>query len=85
MDAPSPLTCRELVRLITEYLDGAMDPRERLAFERHVATCHPCRGYLAQMQSVLRATGRLGEESLTPEAERTLLAAFRDWKADAGR
>jgi len=85
MDAASSLTCRELVRLITEYLDGAMAPRERVEFERHVATCHPCRGYLAQMQRVLQATGRLGEESLTPEAERTLLTAFRDWKAQAGR
>jgi len=85
MDAAPSLTCRELVRLITEYLDGAMAPSERMEFERHIATCHPCRGYLAQMQSVLSATGRLGEEALAPDAERTLLEAFRDWKARAGR
>ena len=29
------LTCSELVDLVTDYLEGALPPRDRLDFERH--------------------------------------------------
>ena len=73
------LSCRELVQLLTEYLDGSMPADQRLDFERHVAICPPCRAFLGQMRVLLRVGGRLTEESLSPEARENLLAAFRDW------
>jgi anti-sigma factor RsiW len=74
------LTCRELVQLITDYLEGAMPTETRLRFERHVAICPACRGFLAQMRETLRLSGDITEESLSQEMRQELLAAFRDWK-----
>ena len=75
------LSCRELVRLVTDYVEGALTPDERLRFERHIAICPPCRAYLAQMRATLAVSGELTEESISPEAREHLLAAFRDWNA----
>ncbi len=74
------LTCREIVQLMTEYLEGTMPTEERLRFERHVAICPACRGFLAQMRETLRLSGDVTEESISPEVRAELLAAFRDWK-----
>ncbi len=74
------LNCREVVQLVTEYLEGAMPPETRLRFERHIAVCPPCRGFLGQMRETLRVSGELTEESLSPEARESLLDAFRDWR-----
>jgi len=74
------LTCRELVELVTDYLEGALPPEERARFDEHIATCRPCTTYLGQLREMLRLLGRLTEESVSPEARETLLQAFRDWK-----
>ena len=73
------LTCREIVQLVSDYLEGSMAPESRLQFERHVAICPPCRGFLKQMRETVRLSGQLTEESLSPEARESLLAAFRNW------
>jgi anti-sigma factor RsiW len=73
------MSCRELVALVTEYLDGTMAHTERIRFERHVAVCPPCRAHLEQMRETIRASGALTEESISPEARDALLDAFADW------
>ena len=75
------MTCRELVELVTEYLDGAMPGAERGRFEAHIMKCSGCRAYLEQMRATVHATGRLEERDITGEARERLLAAFRDWRA----
>ena len=45
-----PLTCRELVELVTYYLEGGLTPLEQRRFEDHLAGCGPCTIYLAQMR-----------------------------------
>ena len=76
------LTCKELVELVTDYLEGAMPRSERRRFDRHIAGCDGCTAYLDQMRVVIRVMGRLTEDSLTPEARDELLTAFRNWKAN---
>lgn len=73
------LSCRDIVQLTTEYLEGTMPPETRLRFERHVAICPPCRGFLGQMRETLRLSGELTHESISPETREALLEAFRDW------
>jgi anti-sigma factor RsiW len=74
------LTCRDIVGLMTEYLEGTMATDARLRFERHLAICPACRGFLAQMRATVRLSGEVPEESLSPELRRELVDAFRDWK-----
>jgi len=78
------LTCRELVELVTDYLEDRLPLPERTRFELHVCTCTGCRIYLAQMRAVVRASGRLAEEDLPPAAREDLLVAFREWRRSGG-
>ena len=74
------LTCKELVELVTEYLEESLPPRVRAQFEEHLAVCPGCTTYLEQMRQTIRAMGQLTEASLEPETREKLLALFRNWK-----
>jgi anti-sigma factor RsiW len=78
------LSCQELVELVTDYLEGALPSGLHERFERHIAHCSGCQTYLEQMHATIRVTGELTAESLSPEAERTLLDAFRGWRQTGG-
>ncbi len=77
------LSCQELVELVTDYLEGALPSELQQRFDQHIAHCSGCQTYLEQMRATIRATGELRVESLSPEAERTLLDAFRGWRQAA--
>lgn len=74
------MTCKELVELVTEYLEGTLPPDERERFEAHLATCQGCTNYLAQMRQTINLVGKLTEDSISPEASSELLRIFRNWK-----
>ena len=82
-DVNGALACRELVELVTDYLEGALSPEDRARFEAHIAGCEACTTYVRQMRDMLVVVGELTTESLSADAEQELLAAFRDWKAGA--
>ena len=73
------LSCQELVELVTDYLEGALEAGDLRRFEEHIAGCGGCTRYLAQLRETIRITGTITTDDLSPEAERTLLAAFADW------
>jgi anti-sigma factor RsiW len=77
------LTCRELVELVTEYLEGSLSRRDRSRFDRHIAGCPNCTAYLAQFRETIRLTGTLRVEDVEPAARDELLETFRSWKSDA--
>lgn len=77
---PGDLECRELVELVTEYLEGMLPHEERTRFELHLAICPGCAAYLRQLRGTVAAAGRLSEDSLPDETRERLLTAFRDWK-----
>jgi anti-sigma factor RsiW len=78
------LTCKELVELVTDYVEGALAPDEARRFERHVDGCPGCLAYLAQLRETIRLTGTLAGGDLEPEARDALLAALRDWPRQGG-
>jgi anti-sigma factor RsiW len=77
------MTCREMVELVTAYLEDQLPADQRARFDEHLAVCDGCLAYLDEMRGTLRALGRLPEERLSPQARETLLAAFGDWQARA--
>jgi anti-sigma factor RsiW len=79
---PRELACRELVRIVTDYLEGALTVDERTRFEQHLVFCKGCSVYLKQMRDTLRATGRLSEESVPAAAREELLRAFRAFRTE---
>jgi anti-sigma factor RsiW len=74
---PPKATCEDVVRLLTDYQEDALPMSERLEFERHVAVCPACRGYVSQMRAVLATARAGGGPGLAPADEAALLAAFR--------
>jgi predicted anti-sigma-YlaC factor YlaD len=73
------MSCRELVELVTDYFEGALDADERARFEAHLDECPGCRTYLDQMRVTLRLVRDAGQlEERTEVAE--LLAAFREYR-----
>lgn len=81
MSAEGEMTCKELVELVTDYLERTLAPADVVRFEAHLEECDGCTRYLEQMRETISVLGHLPPESLTPEAERRMLMAFRDWQS----
>ena len=76
------MTCKELVELITQYLEGTLPEEARLQMENHLSGCDGCTHYLEQMRQTIFLTGQLREESLTQQQRAGLLELFRAWQKD---
>ena len=74
------LVCRQAVELMTAYLDGALDERDRSRLETHLAGCPHCSEYLAQIRVTIAATGHVEPDDLEPEALDELLSLYRTWR-----
>ena len=73
------MPCRELVEVITDYLEDRLPAADRARFEMHLQQCEACRIYVEQFRQTIAALGRLPEESLSPDTRARLLDAFRGW------
>ena len=69
--------CRELVELVTDYLDGALAGPDRVRFEAHVAGCEGCGEYVREIRLTVEASARLEPEPMSPELRQRLMDAFR--------
>jgi predicted anti-sigma-YlaC factor YlaD len=75
-------TCREVVELATEYVDGAMSAEDHELFEVHLNYCDGCVAFIEQVRTASRLSRRINESELSPDLREKLLAAFRDWKRE---
>ncbi len=74
------MSCKELVELVTDYLEGALPPEDHRRFELHIGKCDWCKLYIDQIRLTIKAASKLTEDSLDPQAKEELLAVFRTWK-----
>jgi anti-sigma factor RsiW len=72
--------CRELVRVISAYLDGTLPAEDRVRFDAHLEECPYCVNYLDQMRETIAALGELTPESIGPERRREIVEAFGEWR-----
>lgn len=77
-----PLSCKELVELVTDYLENCLSPNEQMRFEDHLKGCSGCRTYLEQMRQTIHLVGSLPEETIAPAVQTELLSVFRNWKTN---
>ena len=82
MIGTAAISCRELVELVTAYLEGALSLEDRLRFESHIEACDGCTAYLRQIRQTIAVTGHLKEQDIPSEAKAELLQVFRDWKTN---
>lgn len=71
------IDCSELVELVTDFLEGALDPQTESRVVDHLAQCDGCGTYLEQMRTTALALGELPSDRLPDSAREALLAAFR--------
>jgi anti-sigma factor RsiW len=75
------VTCREVVELMTDYLDGVLSAADRAKFDHHMQGCDGCRAYLAQLRTARMLMGRVASEPVPEPLKAELMNAFRNWKS----
>jgi anti-sigma factor RsiW len=77
---PSDIPCRDVVEVVTAYLEGELEDGLRRRFENHLAGCDECTAYVEQMRRTIAITGEsIAPEQLPPELREGLRSAFADW------
>jgi anti-sigma factor RsiW len=71
------LACIETVKMVTDYLEGALPPGRRARFEHHLGGCDGCAEYLREIELTIAVLGRVGPEDIRPEALEALVGVFR--------
>jgi anti-sigma factor RsiW len=78
-----PMTCAELVELVTEYLEEELSDVDRARFEEHIELCPMCQTHLQQLRITIRELGRLQESDIDPDVLAEMQERFRGWHAGA--
>jgi anti-sigma factor RsiW len=76
--------CQEIVELVTDYLEGVLDPDMTAEVEAHLELCDGCHIYVEQMRATIRALGKVPVETLSEAAQAELVRAFRDMRGRPG-
>jgi anti-sigma factor RsiW len=71
------VSCQDVVELVTDYLEGELDDETRAELEAHLGLCPGCGTYFEQMRRTIDQLGHVPVETLSPQAQDELLAAFR--------
>jgi predicted anti-sigma-YlaC factor YlaD len=77
---PEDISCREIVRIVSDYLEGALPAAESEAVELHLNLCDGCTDYLQQLRLAIALTGELAADALPPQLEEELCNAFRGFR-----
>ena len=78
---PGGISCREVVELVTAYLDGALEPEIVQRMDAHLKLCPVCVEYLEQVRTTSRLTAAVATSELELRPDRdALLTAFREFK-----
>jgi len=69
------MTCRELIAILDDYLDGTLPDQLRADLEDHLANCVPCRAYLVTYRKT-REIGTTAARVEMPDEMRARLRRF---------
>jgi hypothetical protein len=75
---PEQLACKQLVELVTEYLEDTLSPDDRAKFEEHIKICGHCREYLKQFNDTIKISGSVPTQPPAAETKARLLDLFRE-------
>ena len=53
------VTCREMVRLLMEFLEDELTPEERAVIQEHIDSCPPCFVYVETYQVTVRLSRQM--------------------------
>jgi anti-sigma factor RsiW len=67
-----PEECRDVINLLTEYMEGGLRPAIKRALEDHLEGCAACAGYLSTLQRARDAVALLRCDVMPAEVHRRL-------------
>lgn len=73
------LDCNEIVELVTDYLEGSLDPETRARVDLHLIDCDGCTNYVEQFRATVRTVAKI-DDIIDPAFRLKLLGAFRDFR-----
>lgn len=77
-DAAHRVTCRQVVELLGDYLEGGLDDQVRTDVDAHLEACPECRLFLEQLELSVTLVGELpAPEQLDPATLDLLVMTFR--------
>ena len=76
------ISCKQLVDLMTDYLEESISDDARAKFEQHLSECGYCSAYVQQMHMTINLTKQLSEPEPEKPAPSELLDIFRKWKQE---
>jgi hypothetical protein len=65
---PTDVACRDLVALVTDYLDGELPTDWRTRLDQHLAECDGCTTYLQQIHTTVELLAHLNTGRQQPAA-----------------
>ncbi len=69
------MTCKELIHMLSEYVDGELPEELRAELDRHLSVCPPCQHYLASFKQTIHA-GRLLNDAAPAQMPEALVQAI---------
>jgi anti-sigma factor ChrR (cupin superfamily) len=79
-DAAHRVICQEVVELLGDYLEGALDDPLRTDVDAHLAACPECRLFLDQLELSVSLVGALpAPEELPADTIDLLVMTFRSF------
>lgn len=77
------ITCKELVELLTDYLEDALPAEDRSRLEAHLAECDGCSNALQQFRETIRVSGHITEDEVAAPEREAIRTVFKTWSAKA--
>jgi anti-sigma factor RsiW len=77
------MACRDLVEVVTAYLEDALGDADRRRFEAHLGECEECVAYVEQIRATIAGAERSAAQvpPLDPDLREGVRNAFRSWVA----
>jgi anti-sigma factor RsiW len=83
-----PMTCKDFIGFLHEYLEGELPADERALFEEHLSLCVSCVNYLSNYRDTIRlaqASLKDSDEPVSDDVPEELIAAILTARKTGGR
>lgn len=77
-----PLSCQDMVPLVTDYLEGTLSPRARRRVQAHLDACLDCPEYVAQIQAIAKAAAFPLPDAPPLPSDARLIELFRSMRPE---
>jgi anti-sigma factor RsiW len=74
------ITCRELIALLCDFIDGELAEDQRCLVEQHLGNCPPCVVYLETYRLTIHLTRKLPCEPLPEKLQEKLRAVLEQMR-----